>query len=213
MRSHYLFSTLLAFFLFTGAASAQYFGLRAGLNIANAQVSSDQNDIDMDGVTNLQLGLFLDLPLISILSVQPELNYVGRGYKYGNSVTAGGVTIAAGEKYTVAYLDLGALVKLNFGQESPIGFYVGAGPFLNYAVSGQVDDGSTEVDIDFGADRLKRSDFSVAGAAGVTFGSDFKFFAEARYLVGLTDTDDRDELEVNNRSIGITGGIMVPLGN
>lgn len=213
MRSHYLFSTLLAFFLFTGAASAQYFGLRAGLNIANAQVSSDQNDIDMDGVTNLQLGLFLDLPLISILSVQPELNYVGRGYKYGNSVTVGGVTLGAGEKYTVAYLDLGALAKLNFGQESPIGFYIGAGPFLNYAVSGQIDDGSTEVDIDFDADRIKRSDFSLAGAAGVTFGSDFKFFAEARYMVGLTDTNDRDELEVNNRSIGITGGIMVPLGN
>ena len=213
MRSHYLFSTLLAFFLFTGAVSAQYFGLRAGLNIANAQVDTDQGEVDIDGVTNLQLGLFLDLPLVSILSVQPELNYVGRGYEYTNSITVGGITIAGGEKYSIAYLDLGGLVKLNFGQNSPVGFYIGAGPFFNYAVSGQIDDGSTEVDIDFDADRVKRSDFSVAGAAGLTFGSDFKFFAEARYLLGLTDTNDRDEIEVNNRSIGITGGVMVPLGN
>lgn len=204
---------LLAFFLSTGTATAQYFGFRAGLNIANAQVSTDQGDLDIDGVTNLQLGLFLDLPLLSVLSVQPELNYVGRGYEYSNSVTVGGVTIAGGEKTTIAYLDLGALLKLNFGQNQPVGFYFGAGPFFNYAVSGQVDDGTTEVDIDFKADRIKRSDFSLAGAAGVTFGSSSKFFAEIRYLAGLTDTNDRDELEVNNRSFGITGGVMVPLGN
>ncbi len=213
MRNRFLFCTLLALFLSTGTTSAQYFGFRAGLNIANAQVGTDQGDLDIDGVTNLQLGVFLDLPLLSVLSVQPELNYVGRGYEYSNSIAIGGVTIAGGEKTSIAYLDLGALLKLSFGQGQPVGFYFGAGPFFNYAVSGKIDDGSTEVDIDFDADRINRGDFSLAGAAGVTFGSSSKFFAEVRYLAGLTDTSDRDELEVNNRSIGITGGIMVPLGN
>ena len=213
MRNQILLATLTALLLSTGNLSAQYFGFRAGANIANAKVDVNEGDVDVDGVTNLQVGLFLDLPLAGPISVQPEINYVGRGYEYSNSITVGGVTFEGGQKTTIAYLDLGALLKANFGQDGPVGFYLGAGPFLSYAVSGQFDDGNNEVDIDFDADRIKRSDFSVAGAAGVTFGSTFKFFAEARYMVGLANTSDRDDVTINNRSIGITGGVMVPLGN
>jgi hypothetical protein len=212
MRSQNLLATLLAIFLSTSFLSAQYFGFRAGVNIANAQVDVEQGDLEVDGVTNLQVGLFLDFPLASVISVQPELNYVGKGYEYSNSVTVGGVTFTGGEKTTIAYLDLGALLKANFGQDGPVGFYLGAGPYFSYAVSGQFDDGDNKVDIDFDADRVKRSDFSVAGAAGVTFGADLKFFADVRYMLGLANTSDRDDVTVNNRSIGITGGVMVPLG-
>ncbi|MEL7377079.1 MAG: outer membrane beta-barrel protein, partial [Bacteroidota bacterium] len=109
---------------------------------------------------------------------------------------------------SLAYLDIGGLVKLNLGVDQPIGFYVGAGPFLNYAISGPIDENGDERDIDFDADRIKRSELSVAAAAGVTLGN---FFAEVRYMGSLSNLSDDDEVDISQRSIGINGGFRVPL--
>ena len=193
--------TLAALFvLVTCSLSAQNFGVRAGGVSSTVRFEAANTSIDVKSATNLALGLFVELPFGDVLSIQPELNYLGRGFKVEGS----------GEADTkFAYVDLGALVKLRFGSDSPVGFYVGAGPFYSYLLSGKIGDEDINFDVE---DTPRRGDVSVAGAAGVTFGGDLRFFGEVRYIYGLSDLQDDDAVQINNRTFMITGGVMVPIG-
>ncbi|MEL6668875.1 MAG: porin family protein [Bacteroidota bacterium] len=183
---------------------AQYFGIRGGYNFTSASVDINNLEVETGDEGNLMLGLYVDLPIgTEFLTVQPEINYMGRGYSLTSTVISNDQI-----ETSLAYLDIGGLVKLNLGVDQPIGFYVGAGPFLNYAISGTIDENGDERDIDFDADRIKRSELSVAAAAGVTLGN---FFAEVRYMGSLSNLSDDDEVDISQRSIGINGGFRVPL--
>lgn len=200
-----LFSLLAVLFL-AAPLSAQYFGLRAGVNSTNANFDFDDAEVDVDGETNLMLGIFLDLPLLSdFISIQPELNYLNRGFSYEASI-AGLVS----REQTVSFIDLGAILRLNFGREEGLGFYLGAGPTFSYAVSGSITEAGEERDVDFDADRINRSGLEFAALAGITIDIGAKLFVEARYNGSLYDADDRDDADVRQRSVGINGGVMIP---
>ncbi|HKK79812.1 MAG TPA: outer membrane beta-barrel protein, partial [Phaeodactylibacter sp.] len=88
--------------------------------------------------------------------------------------------------------------------------YLGAGPYYSYALSGEV--GGVEIDFD-DEEAFKRGDWTAAFAAGIQLplGESF-LFVDARYLLGLTDLDDRDdEIEIRNRAINLSAGILLPL--
>lgn len=206
-----IFSLLFAMLFVTGGAlSAQSFGLRVGANATNATIDVDDAEIDTDGQTNLMLGIFANLPLgTRLISIQPELNYINRGY----NVEASSALLNSSFERTVAYLDLGGLVKLNLGSDDGIGFYVGAGPMYSYAVSGTTTTLLGDSDTDFDGERLNRSELQFAGVGGLTFGSSFRFFVEARYNGSFTNQSDLDDSDIRQRSVGVNGGIMIPLGN
>ncbi|WP_187270913.1 porin family protein [Neolewinella aurantiaca] len=207
MRKSFL--SLLAVLFLAAPLSAQYFGLRAGVNATDASIDFDNAEIETDGESNLMLGIFLDIPLgTDIISIQPELNYLNRGY----SIDASLGSIASFER-TVSFVDLGALVKLNFGRPEGIGFYVGAGPSFSYAVSGTVTDLNGERDVDFDADRINRSGLEFTAVGGLTIDIGLKLFVEGRYNGSFTDQSDLDDSEIRQRYIGINGGVLVPLGN
>ncbi|MGB3546902.1 MAG: porin family protein [Saprospiraceae bacterium] len=210
MRNTVPFSFFIALLLLAtaGTATAQNFGVRAGV------VSSDLNFIVEDGdddgfrtdrITNLAIGLFVELPVSDNIAVQPELNYLGRGAKSQDD---------SDDKLRLSYLDIGALLKFRINADAPVGFYAGAGPFLGYAVSGKDSEGKIDFDDE---DNFRRIDLSLAGAAGVTFGSSLRFFGELRYSHGLSnlfkEDDFGDDAKLKNNAILLTGGVMVPLGN
>jgi hypothetical protein len=183
------------------------FGAKVGYNYSNVTVDASDLDIDTEGKSDLSIGLFFELPVTQAFIIQPELTYMGRGYKIaGNSLVADGT-------YNVAYVDVGALAKLRFGDD--VGFYLGAGPFFSYAVAGQIKNDQNEVDIDFDVDNYNRSDFTLATAIGVELGNRdaLRFFIDGRYLIGLSDLDDGDPVTFsrNNRVFGVNGGIIIPL--
>ena len=183
------------------------FGAKVGYNYSNITVDASDLDIDTEGKSDLNIGLFFELPVSSNFLIMPELTYLGRGAKFaGNDLVSDGT-------YNVAYIDLGAMAKLRFGDG--IGFYLGAGPYFSYAVAGQIKNDQGEVDIDFDADNYKRSDFTLGTAVGVEFGSRdaLRFFVDGRYLIGLSDLDDGDPVTFSrrNRVFGLNGGIIVPL--
>ena len=77
-------------------------------------------------------------------------------------------------------------------------------------MSGEI--GDVEIDFDDN-ETFKRGDWTAAFAAGVQLplGESF-LFVDARYLLGLTDIEDRDdEVEINNRSLSLSAGILFPL--
>ena len=212
----------LSFLLFLlcglGTVSAQELGVRVGLNSTNARFDVGDIEVETDGQANLMLGLFANLPIgTSFFTVQPELNYVNRGYNQQSFNIDG---IASGEaESTYGYLDLGVLARLNFGADEGLGFYVGAGPQLSYAVSGSITtvtrvgntDTETERDVDFDSDPINRSELQFSGVAGITFGAGLKFFAEGRYNGSLSNQSDLDNTDIRQRSLGVNVGVMVPL--
>lgn len=64
-------------------------------------------------------------------------------------------------------------------------------------------------------DGYKRSDFTLATALGIEFGSRdaLRFFADLRYLMGLSDQNDGNltTFSIKNRVFGLNGGIIIPL--
>lgn len=207
MRKQFL--VLMAACLFSVSLSAQSFGLRVGVNATNASIDVDDADVDVDGETNLMLGLFFNLPLgTDVISLQPEVNYLNRGYTRSFSV---GNLID--ETYSLAYLDLGALVRVNLGSDDGLGFYLGAGPQFSYAVSGSYTTINEDRDVDFDADRINRSGLEFAAVAGISFDLGLRFFVEGRYNGSLYNQSDLDDSDIRQRSIGVNGGVMIPLGN
>lgn len=199
-------SSLLAVLFLAVPLSAQHFGLRVGVNATDAKYNFENNEIETEGETNLMLGAFLNLPVLSdFLSIQPEFTYLNRGYSIGADF---GDLIAFDR--TISYVDLGVLARLNFGQDDGLGFYVGAGPQYSYAISGQRTDILGERDVDFDADRLNRGELQFAGVAGLTFNAGVKFFVEGRYNGSLGNQSDDDRRDIQQTSIGVNGGIMFP---
>ena len=185
---------------------AQYFGIRGGFNFTDATIDLNDLELNTDQQGNLLLGFFVDLPIgTEVLSIQPELNYQGRGYNY--ELENSGIEIAN----SFAYLDLGAIVKLNFGADAPVGFYIGAGPFISYALSGTIEEGDFERELDFDLERIRREDLSLAGIAGVAFGISTQFFLEARYLGSLSNQSTDATITIRQNSIGVNAGFRVPL--
>ncbi|MEM6877990.1 MAG: porin family protein [Bacteroidota bacterium] len=194
------FFILLALCLTTATAHAQ-FGVRAGYNFTNASVDFDDPSISTGGDKGrFMAGIFYNIPLLgSFITVQPEVNYMGRAYDLDAS--GEGTNPSSGEiEASFAYIDAGGLVRLNIGHNSPLGFYVGAGPFLSFAVSGQIND----EDIDFDTQRLRRNELLLAGVGGVNFG---KLFVEIRYYGSLSDQAEPALDEIRQRSLGLNVGL------
>lgn len=199
---------LLALLFLATPLSAQYFGLRAGVNATNATIDISDLEVNTSGETNLMLGLFVDLPIAGdVFSIQPEINYLNRGYSY--DIQVGGNEFSQ----TLTYFDLAALAKLNFGREEGLGFYLGAGPTFSYALNGTVTDINGERDVDFDADNVNRSGLNLTGVAGLTFDIGLKLFVEARYAGAVSNLFDNEDTDVRQRYVGINGGVLVPLGN
>jgi hypothetical protein len=213
MKNNHIFkiaaSVLCMLFMTSAAYSQAAFGAKVGYVYSDVNVDVSEFDIDTKGKSDLSLGLFFELPLSQNFMIQPEFTYLGRGYKIeGNSLASDGT-------YNVAYVDVGAMAKLRFGDA--VGFYIGAGPYFSYAISGQVKNDQNEVDIDFDVDDYRRTDFTLGTALGLEFGrrDALRFFVDGRYLIGMNDLDDGDPITFSrrNRVFGVNGGIIVPLGN
>lgn len=199
---------LLAALFLAAPVSAQHFGLRAGVNATNASIDVSDLDIDTEGETNLMLGIFFELPIGgNTFVIQPELNYLNRGYSYNLQI--GNTEVSQ----TLTYFDLGALAKLNFGREEGLGFYLGAGPTFSYALNGTVTDINGERDVDFDADRVNRGGLNITGVGGLTFDIGLKLFVEARYNGAVSNLFDEEDTDVRQNYVGINGGVLVPLGN
>jgi len=192
-------------FLLSGSMlyGQSYWGPKLGATIAN--VNNEANGIEIDTKSNidLQIGLALDLGITPGFSLQPEVTYLGRSYEVE--------ILNQTARQTMSYIDLGALAKIRFGVDQPIGGYIGAGPFLNYAISGKIKVGNDENKIEFGDSDAKRTDLSVAGALGITFNlSNTLFYVDGRYILGLGDIDSSDNSTVKNRTIGLSAGLLLP---
>lgn len=127
---------------------------------------------------------------VNNFSIQPELNYVGKGTKIKNANVKTDLDLN--------YLELPVLAKYSFGLA-----YINAGPSIGLLL-----DKESKLVEDYG-EKLKRIDFGVQMGAGVAIPLGMgKVVVDARYNLGLIDIAKVSS--VKNRGIMASVGYAIP---
>ena len=211
---------LAAAFMIGGAAYAQTgttgttkFGIKAGVNLPSYKYTNDalNESEDTESSVNFNVTGYADIPVSNFFSVQPGISLQGKGAKYRET-----------ENYMEKEDVLAIEIPVNLLANLPAGpghFYLGAGPYAGFNISGKIDrdydDGVVEADYDTDlnigdddGDDLKALDFGFNFLAGYQFNSGFN--VGAGYGLGLTNlypgsTSDTN-IEKNNRLWSFTVG-------
>jgi hypothetical protein len=170
-------------------AQAKY-GLKGGLNISNLGGS----DID-DNKAKLgfHLGGYVEVPLQSGFSIQPELVFSTMGCKFEDSDDL---------RYNLNYLTIPVMAKYTFSQ----GIFLESGPQLGILLSAKAknDDDSENI-----KDDLKGTSFFWNFGLGYQPAGS-QFGANVRYNLGLSRIDEDGDLQIFNRVWQI--GVFYQLG-
>ncbi len=123
-------TVLLAVAATAAQAQSPSFGIKAGASLTNfADRGSFKNKLGFNG------GFVANLPVSDVFSIQPELLYSMKGYKF--SADDGFGTQVDGRK-TLHYIDVPVLARINAG-----GLFFEAGPQFGYLVAAKfAQDGS-----------------------------------------------------------------------
>lgn len=196
-------------------------GVRGGMNLANVAVE-DEDDVELDNRSGLDIGLLLNIGISESFSIQPEIHYMQKGYRFELEEEFFGEVITIDQDVLLNYLEVPILAKLALGNET-VQLMINAGPSLGYALNGKVESEifgeKEEEDIDFSDDEnedFNRLDFSMLFGLGLGFNTGpATIFVDARYLLGLRSWGDPEEVDVpdvRNRGLGFGLGVLVPVG-
>lgn len=176
------------------------FGIRGGVNFASQSISASGENISVSSgtLTTFNAGVFIDFKFAN-LSLQPALNFTGKGAKYTGDVTdingndAGTSTVTE----NLYYLQL----PVNVVYHIPVlvgNVYFGAGPYVARGLTGKikvpagVDTGSggtdgTDETVHFGngEDDIKAMQYGADFILGVEFKKGF--LINANYDLGLSN--------------------------
>lgn len=153
--------------------NAQTFGIKGGFNFANISLSN--SDKSPKTIVGLHLGPVVEFEIQENLCFNTGLLYSLKGYKmeYGEG--------KATDKLN--YLEIPLNIAYKFPINDTYKFFVQAGPYVGFAISGKTryEGGSSK--IEFGKDGWKRLDFGIGAGAGVESGP---FLASLSYQPGLS---------------------------
>ena len=151
-------------------------GVKAGLNVANQNISYGSISFDSKSKIGIHVGGYVTLMFTEKLGLQPELLYSTQGCK---------LEFAEDYKYNLSYLNLPVLVRYNITEM----ISAHAGPQFGFLTSAkyEVDGASVDSKEDF-----KGIDFSLVFGAGVELPLGLN--AGMRYCLGLSNiSEDEDE--------------------
>jgi hypothetical protein len=224
MKKHFCFLSLV---LICHAVTGQNFLVRGGLTLGS-------NNQDMEGMGEMKpavgftIGMGYEVPLNNTFSLQPELNFVQKSFKFTGEAVLGGFEISAKETYNIHYLEIPVLLKATL-QTGETKVYFNFGPSLGIGIGGKHKFNISIADPNGGSDSFSssgkikfeevpdeyepsedsngyienRMDVGLQLGAGIVIGG--KFFIEARYGLGLTDLSD--DVTSKNRVVQFTVGI------
>ena len=174
------------------AAIKVNFGLKAGVSFSNISWSDDDGSEKM--VVKPTFGGFVLIPLTSMLSLQPEVDYLVTGEKWLD-------IIEIYENYT--YLHIPVLLRVRFAETGKALPFVVAGPAVGFLLK------ATDTGEDV-KEWHKSTDFGAEIGAGVEFPvSAMKAFLEARFYLGLTNTYNfPDKYTMKNRALTVCVGLL-----
>jgi outer membrane protein OmpA-like peptidoglycan-associated protein len=180
-------------YLFTTSMYAQngparsYFGLKAGVNVSSNKYDPDPNIFDVSSKTGFAGGIYYNIGLGRLFSIQPELLYSSMGSKFKTTITP-----TSEGSLNLNYLSVPLLFKI-----SPIwrlGLF--AGPQMDFLMSAKTKvDGQSDEDI---KDQVKGTDF--AGTVGAEFWFTRNIGIYGRYIGGFNSINE-DNYGVPNTDV------------
>jgi hypothetical protein len=176
------------------AAQGLDFGVKGGVNVANVDVSGDEDGPSFDPRIGLVAGGFVRMPLTSWLAVQGEGLYAEKGARFADT--------GVDAKLLLTYLEVPVLARIRLSRL----FYATAGPSMGFLLQAKARtrfSGATE-DIDV-SDDVQSFDFGIAMGGGVELG---RLILDGRYTLGLRDADkdETDTSTMKNRTLSFTAG-------
>jgi hypothetical protein len=202
------------------------FGIKGGINFSNLQQSSSgsSSTTASGSLTSFHAGVFADFKVSDAISVQPQLLYTGKGASNKENDSEDGFSASDNVKLNLYYLHLPVYALYH----APVGdndFFIGAGPFISYGLSGNEkgsvsfsgDDGSgsgttTQTEninqkVDFGSSDstgIKRMDYGASVMAGFKFRNGF--LISASYDLGLANIAPGGEADIKTRVFSVSVG-------
>ncbi len=224
MKRMILLSVVLCVLFTALTANAQHqIGVIGGLNFADLSISHPDDSIEKNSTDRkFGIGALLALDIGKQYSLQIQPMYLVKG---GTAVPDPGDPEYG---FSASYLEVPLLLQKSFG--SKFRPYLLAGPTIGFLLSSEV-----EVELNgtlFTADLKdvsEKIDLGLSLGAGMSYPvSNFTFFLEARYTLGVKDIlkggpiqfkagnlvldeELEPEVEIKTRGINIMAGITIPL--
>lgn len=179
-----LLSAILVFCCLA-TASAQRFGVKAGLNLAT--VTGGEEDVSM--LPTFMIGGVAEFDFTDDVGLGVGLQVHGKGFD--------------DENFKVNPIYLQVPVQVQYRNN---GFFAGVGPYVGFGIAGKIKSGDNSQNIEFGNDEdsnLAPLDFGAGVELGYEFGA---FRATASYNLGLSNiipSDVAGDESLKNNVIGI----------
>jgi hypothetical protein len=167
-------------------AQAQVFIPKAGVTLSKVHVEVSQG---LKSKLGLTLGLAYNYQINDIFSVQPELNFIQKGFRQDYHDNDNGVSFDVEGKFAVNYLEMPVMFKASFGEEN-LKFFLNAGPSLAIGLGGKF---KTEYTITFLGDTESET-------------------AEGKVKFGDSDDSDDDAIYLDNQlefGLQIGAGVLI----
>ena len=199
--------------LFLGAAVAmsslafaQQFGIKGGMNVSS--VSSDASLQDKGSKIGFNAGVFMNAPIATNFSIQPELIYTQYGDKYsqtGQTVLEGSTLLTNQTVSNARHLDYVALPIMLQYNATPA-FYLEAGPEFGLMVSAKnkqknETSGNTLAESSNYKDNINGFNVGLGIGAGYYFTPNVGL--TARYVAGLNDFNKDNNIKERNNTFQV----------
>jgi hypothetical protein len=166
-------------------------GIKAGANLYTLKVKGQQ-DVSTSMRTNFHAGIFYNVPLGGIFSLQPELLFSAEGADFESST--------AKTETKLNYFSIPVMIQLN----TKARFFVETGPALGIMVRGRetVTTSAAESKLDL-KKQIKKTNFQWGGGLGYKMK---KVGIYARYYFGISDLA-KEGLRAETKSNGVQVGL------
>lgn len=184
---------------------AQQFGIKGGMNVSS--LSKDANLSDQKSKIGFNAGLFLNAPISSEFSIQPEVLYNDLGSKVDRTSTFAGNTYTNSYSRNLGYISVPVMFQYN----ATPNFYLEAGPQAGFLVRAEDKYKSTTNGNTNSSNivSLNKNDFNTFDL-GIGIGAGYYFTPSlgitARYTAGLTDiykNNNGDAVKNNAFQVGL----------
>ena len=209
MKKLLLTAAIAVFTLSSVNAQDITFGAKAGINIANLDVT----DANIDSRTSLHLGITAEFEISDTFSIQPELLYSAQGATESDTYEDSFIREVSEYEWKLNYIQIPIMAKFYVSE----GLSLEAGPQIGFLASAEVDSDSTETSLFDGSsvstsstvdakEIVKSVDFGLNFGLGYKLDSGLNF--ALRYNLGLSNIYDVSEstVKIKNRVFQLSVG-------
>ena len=206
---------LLCFFAFAQKENEPgiAFGIKAGATFSKFSLSNNsETHYTASSVTSFYVGGTVNIPLFSILSIQPGLLFVGKG---SNTQLPFAPPASEDTKFSPFYLEIPVNLMTQF-ELGPGTFFMGGGPYFSFGVGGKIkktfvdQSGASQIEkdasIQFGSEAsndLKKTDFGLNALLGYQLSNGVNIHGGYSFGLANIDPDDSAPPSLKNSVISI----------